>query len=564
MSGINTANAAPARLLNNSPPLTPNESALSPLLAPDLTTCQKLNGMSSATAQPGHGLGIAGPGFYFSDKSRAELIMARGGCETRSRAEGSSCLGTMPLVASRKMMLGGSSQARLSFASTASKPRHWLWGWAAWIASVLVASTVLNMAGPLLAVFSSSSTMPATQVAAKAAEHTLHRAVKRAGACAANGVIASEYNVPLHVGALLIILGVSSLACATPLLATRFPVLRIPEPFLFGVRHFGTGILLATAFVHLLPTAFASLNNDCLSSFWTTKYPAIPGAIALFGIFFVAVIEMVFSPVRQFTPRPAAAAPRDEQLGDGSAESKMQTNLTHVTAVPAGGGGLCGGHASVVAAVARGQHPRPVESSSSSSISSSSRDSSIAPAHHLNNAMGEESQSRGLTAEQLHKKSILQCILLEVGILFHSVFIGMALSVAVGSNFVVLLIAIAFHQTFEGLALGARIASIAWPGKTLQPWLMVLAYGCTTPLGQAIGLATHSLYSPDSEFGLILVGTMNAVSSGLLVFAALIELLAEDFLSDHSWATLRGRRRVVACVLVLMGAICMSLVGAWA
>lgn len=85
-----------------------------------------------------------------------------------------------------------------------------------------------------------------------------------------------------------------------------------------------------------------------------------------------------------------------------------------------------------------------------------------------------------------------------------------------------------------------------------------------TPIGQAIGLATHTLYAPDSEFGLILVGTMNAISSGLLVFAALIELLAEDFLSDDSWATLRGRKRVAACFLVLFGAICMSLVGAWA
>ena len=57
---------------------------------------------------------------------------------------------------------------------------------------------------------------------------------------------------------------------------------------------------------------------------------------------------------------------------------------------------------------------------------------------------------------------------------------------------------------------------------------------------------------------------MNAVSSGLLVFAALIELLAEDFLSDQSWGVLRGRKRVVACCLVLFGAVCMSLVGAWA
>ena len=57
---------------------------------------------------------------------------------------------------------------------------------------------------------------------------------------------------------------------------------------------------------------------------------------------------------------------------------------------------------------------------------------------------------------------------------------------------------------------------------------------------------------------------MNAISSGLLVFAALIELLAEDFLSDQSWGVLRGRKRVTACFLVLLGAACMSLVGAWA
>ena len=51
-----------------------------------------------------------------------------------------------------------------------------------------------------------------------------------------------------------------------------------------------------------------------------------------------------------------------------------------------------------------------------------------------------------LTREQKLQKEILQCVLLEIGILFHSVFIGMALSVAVGNDFVVLLIAIVFHR----------------------------------------------------------------------------------------------------------------------
>ena len=86
----------------------------------------------------------------------------------------------------------------------------------------------------------------------------------------------------------------------------------------------------------------------------------------------------------------------------------------------------------------------------------------------------------------------------------------------------------------------------------------------STPLGQAIGLATHTLYSPDSEVGLILVGVMNAISAGLLTFASLVELLSEDFLSDASWRYLRGHQRVYACLLVLLGAFGMSLVGAWA
>lgn len=86
---------------------------------------------------------------------------------------------------------------------------------------------------------------------------------------------------------------------------------------------------------------------------------------------------------------------------------------------------------------------------------------------------------KGIDSEQRRKKLTMQCLLLEMGILFHSVFIGMALAVSVGSEQVILLIAIAFHQTFEGLALGSRIAAVGWRPKAPQPWLMALAYGCT-------------------------------------------------------------------------------------
>jgi len=170
-----------------------------------------------------------------------------------------------------------------------------------------------------------------------------------------------------------------------------------------------------------------------------------------------------------------------------------------------------------------------------------------------------------LSTQQQQQKMLLQCLLLEAGILFHSVFIGMALSVATGTSFIVLLVAISFHQTFEGLALGSRIAAItSFAPTSPKPWLMALAYGATTPFGQAIGLLVHNLYDPASQTGLLMVGVMNAISSGLLLFAGLVELLAEDFLSDKSYEVLTGRRRLEACGAVVGGGMLMALVGAWA
>jgi zinc transporter ZupT len=171
------------------------------------------------------------------------------------------------------------------------------------------------------------------------------------------------------------------------------------------------------------------------------------------------------------------------------------------------------------------------------------------------------------TSQQNPQKLFLQCLLLEAGILFHSIFIGMAVSVATGTEFIVLLIAISFHQTFEGLALGSRISALIpslFDASSPKPWLMALAYGTTTPIGQAIGLWMHELYDPASMTGLLMVGITNAISSGLLLFAGLVQLLSEDFLSDRSYEVLKGKRRIEACISVALGGALMAFVGAFA
>ncbi|KAL4729033.1 hypothetical protein ACLX1H_003441 [Fusarium chlamydosporum] len=462
----------------------------------------------------------------------------------QSRISGlSSCLKTVD---------GGDDHIRLHRGTLSSCASH-IWSWTVWVLSVLVVSTIISYwNSPAPAVMTSP---PKVQESIPAQVSPLR---KRASTCESGGVNKDEYNTPLHVGALFIILFVSTLACAFPIMAAKLPGLRIPTRFFFAVRHFGTGVLIATAFVHLLPTAFISLGDPCLSSFWNEDYPAIPGAIALAAIFLVTVIEMVFHPSRHVSPAEITTAK------EGCATSNSGGCMGGTGMLPIRDMGPIRGRSSSIGQNLSTLNSRDVRMEDLEEEACEDDDNVQSGRKNLEETSLEAVQAPSLTPEQQQRKELLQCVLLELGILFHSIFIGMALSVSIGNEFIILLIAIVFHQTFEGLALGSRIASIKWPQGKMQPWFMALAYGCTTPLGQAIGLATHTLYSPNSETGLIVVGVMNAISAGLLTFASLVELLSQDFLSDESWQFLRGRKRIYACLLVFFGAFFMSLVGAWA
>lgn len=150
------------------------------------------------------------------------------------------------------------------------------------------------------------------------------------------------------------------------------------------------------------------------------------------------------------------------------------------------------------------------------------------------------------------RKMSMEITLLEGGILFHSVFVGMTVSLTT-EGFIVLLIAILFHQTFEGLGLGSRIAAVPYPKGSWKPWALIFAFGTTAPIGQAIGLITRNTYDPNSAFALILVGFFNAFSSGLLIYAGLVDLLHADFLSEEADRVLTNKKKMLAFSFVLMG-----------
>lgn len=400
----------------------------------------------------------------------------------------------------------------------------------------------------------------------------------------------------------------STTACGFPLISSQSRGRR-QSRVVFYCQHFGTGVLIATAFVHLLPTAFSSLTDPCLPYFFSEGYTPLPGLIAMVSALVVVTLESYLT-TRGAGHSHSHHGGWDEEdntendvsqtlhaLGNGDLAARRGS--TRPTDIALGelavseGTGLMSSISPAPGTTPttqlngkdhQGGQPIPPRGKSLGNDDDDDDDDDVRESMDLEINLEELSaplhrsidtartrpetpktpMTPHIPSPEEQKRLMLQCLLLEAGILFHSVFIGMAISVATGPPFVVFLIAIAFHQTFEGLALGSRIAALRFPKSSPRPWLMVLAYGTTTPIGQAIGLGVHKFYDPQSQTGLLMVGMMNAISSGLLVFAGLVQLLAEDFLTEKSYKSLKGRTRVNAFLAVFGGAGLMAAVGAFA
>lgn len=246
------------------------------------------------------------------------------------------------------------------------------------------------------------------------------------------------------------------------MLVLKFPRLRIPPSFLFGAKHFGTGVLVATAFVHLLPTAFNSLGDPCLSSFWTTDYQAMPGAIMLASVFFVTLIEMTFSPARHVcggnegvdaVSRQPKTPKTEAEEQPASPQPELERTYSNSSMRVRDLGVLKGRVGSISRTLSRyredGQKLDAIElaagleADNGSPVADNTAESDDGAAQS-DHESGEHKHI--LSPEQIHKKAIMQVFLLEMGILFHSIFIGMSLAVSVGNDFTVLLIAIVFHR----------------------------------------------------------------------------------------------------------------------
>ncbi|CAG8941435.1 unnamed protein product [Penicillium salamii] len=323
----------------------------------------------------------------------------------------------------------------------------------------------------------------------------------------------NDYNGHLgaRISSIFVILFVSSAFTVFPVLSKRMPSWKIPQSVYLFARYFGTGVIVATAFVHLLDPAYKRIGpKTCVgqSGYWS-EYSWC-AAIVLVSIVVIFLLDL------------AAEVYVEHKYGVHRDEEATNVFLQDSNApTPAPG-------------------PAPTEKEVTTWTT----------------------EDDTVMAERSFRQQIAAFLLLEFGIIFHSVIIGLNLGVT-GSEFATLYPVLVFHQSFEGLGIGARMSAIPFGKHTWLPWILCAAYGLTTPVSIAIGLGVRTTYTPGSKVSLIIQGVLNAISAGILIYTSLVELLARDFLFDPCRTKRRSKLLfMVGCTL--LGAGIMALIGKWA
>lgn len=188
----------------------------------------------------------------------------------------------------------------------------------------------------------------------------------------------------------------------------------------------------------------------------------------------------------------------------------------------------------------------------------------------------------------------------------------MTLVVAGDSFFITLFIVILFHQVFEGLALGTRIATIGssadvhllppavnHSGRAVEndtdksvnspteetadasstferPTLsmkkklgLASLFAFVTPIGMAIGIGVLQKFNGNDRSTLLAIGTLDALSAGILVWTGVVEMWAADWMTgSHGHKAELADADMLTVGLgvfgLVAGMVLMSFLGKWA
>ncbi|EPB87936.1 hypothetical protein HMPREF1544_05227 [Mucor circinelloides 1006PhL] len=349
-----------------------------------------------------------------------------------------------------------------------------------------------------------------------------------------------DYNMGLRIGSIFIILGTSAVGTYLPILLHRISPYKpgdIRDWLLTVGKFFGTGVILATAFVHMLPDALENFSSPCLTQGWLS-YGAFAGIFCMLASFALQLLEVV-SVAHMNKLRKRKQDKIDAELGNthhynGFAHEKVPSEIIHGSQISK-------------------QHTIADEER----IESHTHDHH----HHIGDSHGHSHGGAFLEEDDAYKH--IGTYILELGIVMHSILIGITLSTTGNSEFTTLLIALVFHQFFEGMALGTRLNDLNYK-QWYRPVIMGLLYIVMTPIGIAIGIGIHSSFNPNSYSAVLSSAILDSLSAGILLYNAYVSLMSMEISHSPAFHNASTTRKVCSFISMYIGAGLMSLIGEWA
>ncbi|KAL8209873.1 hypothetical protein R6Q57_006605 [Mikania cordata] len=313
--------------------------------------------------------------------------------------------------------------------------------------------------------------------------------------------------------AIATILVAGILGVTIPLVSKTRGCFKTDSSLLFSIKAFGAGVILATGFVHMLPEATQALTNPCLPEAPWARFP-FSGLIAMMAALTTLLVDVVSTWYYESKQMKQVQDVKDDHLVDSGSESLMDPLVVkEATAHPEGGSYM-----------------------NSHGFSDDDDD--------------DEGGVRHVVVSQV----------LELGILSHSILIGLSLGVSQSPCTIrPLLGALSCHQLFEGIALGGCISQANL--RSFHSTIMACFFAVTTPLGVGTGIIVCSFYNSNSPRALVIEGILDATSGGILIYMALVDLIAADFMSKKMRCN--ARLQLVSYIALFIGAGLMSLLAVW-
>ncbi|KAJ4702679.1 Zinc transporter protein [Melia azedarach] len=317
------------------------------------------------------------------------------------------------------------------------------------------------------------------------------------------------------VGAVLSILIAGGFGVSLPILGKTISVFHPENNLFFIIKAFAGGVILSTGFVHILPDAYESLTSPCLSQKTWKDFP-FTGFFAMLAAILTMMIDTFATRFYQRShfrkALPVYDDHDDKEMMQGEHDGRVHVH-THARH----------GHA------------------------------------HGSAFTSDATDSSSKNSELIRRRVVSQ--VLELGIVVHSVIIGISLGASESIKTIKPLVAaLTFHQFFEGMGLGGCISQAKF--KSTSILTMVLFFSLTTPSGIGIGIGISKVYKENSPTALIIEGIFNSTSAGILIYMALVDLLAADFMNPKLQTNLK--LQLGANFSLLLGSGFMSLLAKWA